>query len=219
MSALQAPLERDSQHRPTLRRVPPLAARISRVPSLLIIGLAAALGLIGVVVLSVQVQEQADRLSDLQTTDAQLGYQQASLQTRLDSLDSSAELMSRARALGMRPNLTPSFIDLRTGKVVGRPVAVSGTQASEQGAQSVDQQAAAIAAARGVALRPAKPQQTTPAATATKPATTKPATTKPATSKPTTNKQATSKPATTKPKPATTKPVTNRTAGQTGNNR
>ena len=79
MTALLAPTERTERSRSTrhLQGLPRVPRRLSRVPFLVTLALLVAIGMAGVLVLNVSIQQRAAALESLQMQDRNLGYQQA----------------------------------------------------------------------------------------------------------------------------------------------
>ena len=154
MSALLAPVESPTQARDRLRPLPQARRRLARLPFLIVLAMLVAVGMAGVLVLSVTLQQRADRLSSLRSQDAELGYQEASLQARVEQLSSVTSLSHHAYQLGMRPNPAPVFINLGSGGIVGKPTRVTGREMLDQSGSSIYQQDAGIAAARTKVMAP-----------------------------------------------------------------
>lgn len=143
MSALTAPESRQHAVRPgnghratkagSAPRLTPVAtggASLARLPFLLVLAGLLVIGMVGVLVLNTQLQSQAFGLRNLQRQAAELGYEQAALQSQLDATSSVQNLTRRASELGMRPNPYPVFIELPSGTVLGQPRRVSGNELS-----------------------------------------------------------------------------------------
>ena len=130
MSALWAPIAaRGDGVRTTgwpLRAVARPAARLARFPFLLVLIGVFGLGMAGLLMLNTTLQSQAFQSRTLNRQSTELAYAQADLENQLDALAAPQELARRASALGMRPNPFPAFLVLPSGKVVGKPKAVSG---------------------------------------------------------------------------------------------
>ncbi len=102
--------------------------RIANFPFVLIlVGLLGA-GMMGVVVLATFVQARFQTLSELRQQAVVLEYRQAALEAEVAEANSTQNLSYQAWELGMRPNLTPVFLQLSDGTVLGAPTAVSGTE-------------------------------------------------------------------------------------------
>lgn len=132
MSALWAPLAARSGDagrtgRP-LRAVAPPAARLARFPFLLVLIGIFGIGMAGLLMLNTTLQSQAFESRTLNRRATELAYVQADLENQLDALAAPQELARRASELGMRPNPFPAFLVLPSGKVVGKPIPVSGDE-------------------------------------------------------------------------------------------
>ena len=132
MSALWAPLNaRGDEVRITgrpLRVVAPPTARLARFPFVLVMLLIFGIGMAGLLMLNTTLQSQAFQSRTLNRQATELAYAQADLENQLDALAAPQELARRASALGMRPNPVPAFLVLPSGKVVGEPAPVSGSE-------------------------------------------------------------------------------------------
>jgi hypothetical protein len=101
---------------PTPGRRAPRAAFVGVVLSVL------AVGLVGLLLLTTQMQQRAFALFDLQSEIGALREQRQSLQAELAQLEAPASLAESARLLGMVPNQSPAFLDLESGTVRGELV-------------------------------------------------------------------------------------------------
>ena len=132
MSALWDPIAARSDDGRTLGR--PLramaqpAARLARFPYLLVLIGIFGMGMVGLLMLNTTLQSQAFQSRTLNRQATELAYAQADLENQLDALAAPQELARRASALGMRPNPFPAFLVLPSGKVVGKPIPVSGDE-------------------------------------------------------------------------------------------
>jgi hypothetical protein len=104
------------------------AARLARFPFLLVLLLIFGIGMAGLLMLNTTLQSQAFQSRTLNRQATELAYAQADLDNQLDALAAPQELARRASALGMRPNPSPAFLVLPSGKVVGDPTPVSGSE-------------------------------------------------------------------------------------------
>jgi hypothetical protein len=68
----------------------------------------------------------AFRITRLQNGNAALAQQQQELRQKVAEEKSATSLERRARALGMRPQAHPNFINLRTGKIFRSPHSLPG---------------------------------------------------------------------------------------------
>ena len=132
MSALWAPITGRRDDAVTTRRplqaVAEPAARLSRFPFLLVLIGIFGIGMAGLLMLNTTLQSQAFESRTLNRQATELAYAQADLQNQLDALGTPQELARRASELGMRPNPYPAFLVLPSGKVVGKPTPVAGSE-------------------------------------------------------------------------------------------
>jgi hypothetical protein len=105
------------------------AAAVSGVPKtrfiLLVIGLLAG-GLVCLLVINTTLAAAQFRITALQKGNADLAQQQQELQQKVAEEKSATSLERRARALGMRPQARPNFLNLRTGKTFRSPTSLPG---------------------------------------------------------------------------------------------
>ena len=92
---------------------------------LLVIGLLAG-GLVCLLVINTTLAAAAFRITALQNGNAALAQQQQELQQKVAEEKSASSLERRARALGMRPQVHPNFLNLRTGKIFRSPHSLPG---------------------------------------------------------------------------------------------
>lgn len=109
-----------------LRALPARAARMGRLPFAIVVVALLVAGLASALVLNTVIQADSKTLSERQAVVAELSHQEAALQGEVQTLRSPEHLQQEAAALGMVPNPYPAFVDLRTGKVVGKARAVEG---------------------------------------------------------------------------------------------
>jgi hypothetical protein len=132
VSALWAPIagrqHDDSRTGRPLHAVAEPAARLARVPFLLVLIGIFGIGMAGLLMLNTTLQSQAFESRTLNRRATELAYAQADLENQLDVLAAPQELARRASALGMRPNPFPAFLELPSGKVVGEPTPVGGNE-------------------------------------------------------------------------------------------
>jgi hypothetical protein len=130
VSALWAPLAARNDDRRTtarpLRAVARPTARLARVPFLLVLIGLFGIGMVGLLMLNTTLQNQVFESRTLSRQATELAYTQADLENQLAALAAPQELARRASELGMRPNPFPAFLVLPSGKVVGKPIPVSG---------------------------------------------------------------------------------------------
>ncbi len=108
----------------------------------LIVGLLAA-GLLGLLLLNTVIAEESFRVHALQQRGAALELRQQQLQRDIDGLESPNSLAARAQAIGMVPAVSPAFIRLSDGQVLGVPVAARSRPAVAVPAHSLAPRAAA----------------------------------------------------------------------------
>jgi hypothetical protein len=157
MSAVWAPVTGGqdqgtaSRRRSRLQAVQPPATRLSRAPFLLVLIGVFGLGMAGLLMLNTTLQNQAfsSRALDRQATE--LAYAQADLENQIDLVSAPPELARRASALGMRPNPYPAFLEMPSGKVIGKPQAVRGSEVPSLVVRTPAEIAAAKAAAEAKA--------------------------------------------------------------------
>ena len=174
MSALWAPIagrrDEDGTTRRPLHAVAEPARRLARFPYLLVMIGIFGIGMAGLLMLNTTLQSQAFESRTLNRQATELAYAQADLENQLDALAAPQELARRASALGMRPNPFPAFLEVPSGKIVGKPIPVVGSEvpalivitpaqlAAEQAAKRAraEAKAAARAAKRAAAAAEAK---------------------------------------------------------------
>ena len=128
MSAEYAPTPSRQHSRPVriLRGLPQTAARTSTLPFIVAMAVILAVGIVAALVLNTQIQDQSVRISQQNTRIAELSHQESALSAQVDRLRSPAHLQVAAQELGMVPNPYPVFVDLRSGKIVGKATPVVG---------------------------------------------------------------------------------------------
>lgn len=135
MSAVWAPLggdvERGSRplrNRGRLKVVPRPPARMARIPFIAVLIALFGAGMAGLLMLNTTLQNQAFEGRALTRQANELIYSQAELESEISRRSSSHELARRASALGMRPNPHPAFLEVPSGKVIGKPARVYGNE-------------------------------------------------------------------------------------------
>lgn len=106
----------------SLRLVPAPGRRAPRAAFVALVLGVLAVGLLGLLLLTTQMQQRAFTLFDLQNQVDTLNEQRQTLQTALAQKESPASLAESARLLGMVPNQSPAFLDLQTGTIRGELV-------------------------------------------------------------------------------------------------
>ncbi|MDO4411634.1 cell division protein FtsL [Cutibacterium sp.] len=87
-----------------------------------------AVGYAGLLVLNTTIQAQSMTIAKENRNLSVLQHQEAVLAGEVAQLRGSQHLQQEAKELGMRPNPYGSFIDLRTGKVMGTQTKVDGKE-------------------------------------------------------------------------------------------
>jgi hypothetical protein len=129
MSALWAGWAPEApQQRARLRAVNPPAQRLARFPFLLVMIGIFGVGMAGLLMLNTTLQNQAFQARSLNRQATELAYVQADLENQLDKHAAPAEVARLASKAGMRPNPHPAFLVLPEGKIVGKPIPVSGQE-------------------------------------------------------------------------------------------
>jgi len=101
---------------------------MARFPYLLVMIGIFGIGMAGLLMLNTTLQSQAFESRTLNRQATELAYAQADLENQLDALAAPQELARRASALGMRPNPFPAFLEVPSGKIVGKPIPVAGSE-------------------------------------------------------------------------------------------
>lgn len=104
-----------------LRLVAPVRARARRTPFVVIIVSLLSVGLVGLIVISTHLQDQAFALAKLHDEAKTLQLKQEQLTREVDALDSPAAVAQKAVGLGMVPNTNPVFLRPSDGAVIGTP--------------------------------------------------------------------------------------------------
>jgi hypothetical protein len=106
-----------------LRVVPELTARASSGAFALFVGAVLTVGLLGLLALNTLLTQGSFASTDLGQKKSALVDQEQALQREVAVLESPATLAQAARELGMVATVNPAFIDPKTGRVLGVPVA------------------------------------------------------------------------------------------------
>lgn len=122
---------RTAPRRPVLRALPRRVQqqRMGRLGFAILIVVMLAAGLAGLLVLNTTIQAQSMQIAQETRNLNVLQHQQAVLGAEVDHLRGPQNLQEEAKKLGMRPNPYGSYIDLRTGKVMGTQTRVDGKEA------------------------------------------------------------------------------------------
>ncbi|MFT4164539.1 MAG: hypothetical protein QM650_04790 [Microlunatus sp.] len=151
-----------------LRAVPSLPARVARIPFISVLIAIFGVGMVGLLMVNTTLQNQAFESRSLNRQAAQLVYQEAELQSQLNTLRTPDQIAAKASALGMRANPKPAFLVVPSGKVIGKQYRVTGDEmtglivktpeqlAAEKAAREAKAKAKAEAAAKKKAAAEAK---------------------------------------------------------------
>ena len=127
MTALLAPRpSRKAPQRPQLRPVPRPRRRMSTVPFALVVALLLAGGMVGLLVLTTALQDQAFAVQAKQHEASLLATRLAGLQAQVADARSVHSLAVEAQELGMRPNPYGAQLRLGDGEVLGKAAPVMG---------------------------------------------------------------------------------------------
>jgi hypothetical protein len=117
--------------RPHLRMVSPLRPeRASRGMFALVVTGLLGVGMIVILVINTSLAQGAFTISELKGEQAVLAQQEQTLTEQVAAAAAPDTLEQQARALGMVPSVNPVFLDVTTGKVLGKPKAAAGARSS-----------------------------------------------------------------------------------------
>jgi len=85
-------------------------------------------GFFGMLLINTTLAQGAFTLSELRTTQTELGRTEATLIESVAALAAPTVLEEKARSLGMVPTPTPAFIQIPSGKVLGKPKPARGVR-------------------------------------------------------------------------------------------
>ncbi len=117
----QTPARLSRPDRPRLKLLSRPPKRMGTVPFSVLVLVLLVAGLVGLLALSIHVQDQAFALKSRQQQAQELSSRVSDLEAQLNQARSPANLASRAAELGMIPNSSAAYIDLRSGKLLGDP--------------------------------------------------------------------------------------------------
>jgi hypothetical protein len=100
--------------------------RSSPVPFVMVVSMIAVGGIVGLLLFNTSMQQASFAATDLQHRADTLLAQQQALQTDLARLRDPQSIALKAQRLGMVLPTSPAVLDLRTGKVLGRPTPATG---------------------------------------------------------------------------------------------
>jgi threonine dehydrogenase-like Zn-dependent dehydrogenase len=105
--------------RPRLTVVPRVVSRAPRLPFLALVVVVLGTGLVGLLLLNTTLERGTYQVTALRTQTAQLTLQQQALQLKVAAMQDPQRVAQQAQALGMVQNLSPAFLSLATGQVLG----------------------------------------------------------------------------------------------------
>lgn len=146
MTAQLAPRPNPERRRPGLRPVPRAASSLATVPFVAVVAAVLALGMVGILVLTTALQNQAFVVQDRQHQAAVLATKVSGLQAAVADKRSVQSLAVAAQTLGMRPNPQAANLRLDDGDVIGKAAVVSGIEVPAVRYLNDEQVAAQIAA-------------------------------------------------------------------------
>lgn len=127
MSALLAPKpDRRVAGRPQLRPVPRRRRQLRTAGFVAVVAAILGVGMVGVLVLTTMLQDQAFAVQERQSEATALANQLSDLEAEVSAARSMQNLAVAAQRLGMKPNPYPVQLRLPDGKVIGEESRVMG---------------------------------------------------------------------------------------------
>ena len=117
-----------SSARPHLRAITSPPRRLSPISFAVFVITILIGGMVGLLALTTALQNQAFAVRDAERTASELGYRASDLEAQVNRAKAPEALGRRATELGMVPNPHAVFIDVRTGEVLGEPIAARGDE-------------------------------------------------------------------------------------------
>ncbi|MDR7278166.1 hypothetical protein [Catenuloplanes atrovinosus] len=114
---------------PRLRVTPPRPVAVPRAPFIAGILVTVVAGVVGILLINTQTNQNAFRLDELQKQQAALDVQQQELEKQIEEYESPNYLIAHAKKLGLVKAEEPAFIRLPDGKVIGVPMPAGGEPA------------------------------------------------------------------------------------------
>lgn len=108
--------------RARLTVVPARTPRAAKAPFAILVMLLLAGGVVGLLMFNTQMQQDSFRMTALQRQADDLKAQRQQLEMDLDRLRNPQHLAQAAKRMGMVAPSVPAFVDLATGRVIGKPV-------------------------------------------------------------------------------------------------
>ncbi len=118
-------LPRFAEHaveRARLTVVPRRRTAAPRVPFFILVAVVLLGGVVGLLLFNTSMQQASFRATALEAEAARLHAVEQSLLMELDQLRDPQKVATRARALGMVPMVSPAFLRLPDGEILGDPV-------------------------------------------------------------------------------------------------
>jgi hypothetical protein len=100
---------------------PALSGRAARVPFVTLVSLLLIGGVAGLLFFNTSMQQTSFTATALEGKASVLQAQRQSLQMQLDALRDPQRVAARAKRLGMVPPVSPAFVELGSGRVLGDP--------------------------------------------------------------------------------------------------
>ncbi|MDP9791965.1 hypothetical protein J2S43_000477 [Catenuloplanes nepalensis] len=114
---------------PRLRVTPPRPVAVPRAPFIAGILVTVVAGVVGILLINTQTNQNAFRLDELQKQQAALDVQQQELEKQIEEYESPNYLIAHAKKLGLVQAEEPAFIELPNGKIIGVPKPAGGEPA------------------------------------------------------------------------------------------
>jgi hypothetical protein len=115
--------------------VPRVVSRAPRLPFLLLVVVVLATGLVGLLLLNTSMERGAYQVTALRQQTAALGIEKQALQLKVAALQDPQEVAQKALALGMVQNVSPAFLKLGSGEVIGHSWAAKAGNQPDIGAK------------------------------------------------------------------------------------
>ncbi|CUR54012.1 conserved hypothetical protein [metagenome] len=107
--------------RARLTVVPRVRSRAPRIPFVTLVTVIMLGGVVGLLIFNTSMQQSSFATTNLQQEATALGLREQTLQMELEDLRDPQRVALKAQQMGMVPVGTPAFLDLDTGKVLGKP--------------------------------------------------------------------------------------------------
>ncbi len=121
--------------RPRLTVVPRAVSRAPRLPFMLLVVVVLATGLVGLLLLNTSMERGTYQVTALRQQSAELAIEQQALQLKVAALQDPQEVAQKALALGMVQNVSPAFVTLGSGRVIGHSWAGQAGNQADIGAK------------------------------------------------------------------------------------